>query len=37
MPEAFASGIFVDGQTLASTNLAFDLLSLEQRSQHGNT
>ena len=33
MPEAKASGILVDGQPLLRTNLAFDLLTLEERQQ----
>jgi hypothetical protein len=37
MPEAQASGVFVNGPALAIGNLAFDLLTLEKRSQHGNT
>jgi hypothetical protein len=37
MPEAKASGIFVDGQALARSDLAFELLTLEKRPQHGNT
>jgi hypothetical protein len=37
MPEAIALGIFVGRQALASVNLAFDMLALEKRPQHGNT
>ena len=37
MPEARALGIFVNGQALARSDLAFDLLTLEERLQHGNT
>jgi prepilin-type N-terminal cleavage/methylation domain-containing protein len=33
MPEARASGIFVDGLALARSDLAFDLLILEERQQ----
>jgi hypothetical protein len=37
MPEARASGIFVNRPALASGNVAFDLLTLEEQLQHGNT
>jgi hypothetical protein len=37
MPEAIALGIFVGRQALAGVNLAFDMLALEKRPQHGNT